>query len=126
MLRRTIGKAVSPNMTILSVHKLEKISVNAVCSVISPLTSVTPDKIGLVGDNGCGKHAVRMITGEIPHDAGEVVRTKDTRIGYGQHACADASRTLWDEVEAFFARLIAMENELGKSITGSARPRIPI
>ena len=103
-------------MTILSVHKLEK-NFGERCLFRDITFDVGDrDKIGLVGDNGCGKTTLfRMITGEIPHDAGEVVRTKDTRIGYmEQHACADASRTLWDEVESVFAPLIAMENELAQ------------
>ena len=103
-------------MTILSVHKLEK-NFGERCLFHDITFDVGDrDKIGLVGDNGCGKTTLfRMITGEIPHDAGEVVRTKDTRIGYmEQHACADASRTLWDEVESVFSPLIAMENELAQ------------
>lgn len=101
-------------MTILSVHKLEK-NFGERCLFRDITFDVGDrDKLGLVGDNGCGKTTLfRMITGEMPHDAGEVVRTKDTRIGYmEQHACSDASRTLWDEVESVFAPLIAMENEL--------------
>lgn len=101
-------------MTILSVHKLEK-NFGERCLFRDITFDVGDrDKVGLVGDNGCGKTTLfRMITGEMPHDAGEVVRTKDTRIGYmEQHACSDASRTLWDEVESVFAPLIAMENEL--------------
>ena len=72
------------------------------------------DKVGLVGDNGCGKTTLfRIITGETAADQGEVVRSKETRIGYlEQHACADPSRTLWDEVESVFAQVMAMEKEL--------------
>ncbi len=72
------------------------------------------DKIGLVGDNGCGKTTLfRMITGEMRIDEGEIVRAKEARIGYlEQHACRQAERTLWDEVQSVFAPLMAVEQEL--------------
>ena len=72
------------------------------------------DKIGLVGDNGCGKTTLlRILMGEEPSDGGEVVRYRDTVIGYmEQHTCREESRTLWDEVESVFAPVMAMEREL--------------
>ena len=72
------------------------------------------DKIGLVGDNGCGKTTLlRILMGEEPADGGEVVRYRDTVIGYmEQHTCREQSRTLWDEVESVFAPVMAMEREL--------------
>ncbi len=71
------------------------------------------DKIGLVGDNGCGKTTLfRLLTGEYAPDTGGVVRSRETRIGYmEQHVCTDGGRTLWDEVEAVFAPVMAMERE---------------
>ena len=41
------------------------------------------DRIGLVGPNGCGKTTLlRVITGEIPADAGHVTLASDCRLGY--------------------------------------------
>ncbi len=74
------------------------------------------DKIGLVGDNGCGKTTLlRILMGEERADGGEAVRFRDTRIGYmEQHTCREAGRTLWDEVESVFAPVMAMEAELSE------------
>lgn len=72
------------------------------------------DKIGLVGDNGCGKTTLlRILMGQEPTDGGEVVKYRDTVIGYmEQHTCRDGARTLWDEVESVFAPVMAVEQEL--------------
>ena len=74
------------------------------------------DKIGLVGDNGCGKTTLlRILMGEESADGGEVVKYRDTVIGYmEQHTCREESRTLWDEVESVFAPVMAMERELAE------------
>ncbi len=80
------------------------------------------DRIGLVGDNGCGKTTLlRILMGEERPDGGETVRFRDTRIGYmEQHTCRDANRTLWDEVESVFAPLKALEEELSRVNTALA------
>ncbi len=74
------------------------------------------DKIGLVGDNGCGKTTLlRILMGEESADGGEVVKYRDTVIGYmEQHTCREQSRTLWDEVESVFAPVMAMEREFAE------------
>ncbi len=72
------------------------------------------DRIGLVGDNGCGKTTLlRILMGQEEADGGEVVRYRDTVIGYmEQHTCSDGQRTLWNEAESVFAPVKALEERL--------------
>ncbi len=74
------------------------------------------DKIGLVGDNGCGKTTLlRILMGEESADDGQVVKYRGTAIGYmEQHTCREDSRTLWDEVESVFSPVMAVERELAE------------
>ena len=67
-----------------------------------------------MGDNGCGKTTLlRILMGEETADGGEVVGSRDARIGYmEQHTCRQADRSLWDEVESVFAPVMAVEREL--------------
>lgn len=72
------------------------------------------DKIGLVGRNGCGKTTLfRLMRGEIPADAGELVKSQDTVLGYmEQHVVRDSSVRMYDEVLSVFAPLLKLEEEL--------------
>ncbi len=71
-------------------------------------------RIGFVGANGCGKTTLfHILTGEMTPDEGQVVKLKNTRIGYmQQHMNGDASVTLFDDVLQVFAPLVALEAEL--------------
>lgn len=71
-------------------------------------------RIGLVGANGCGKTTLfHMLTGEMSPDEGQVVRLKNTRIGYmQQHTSGDAHTTLFNDVLSIFAPLMTLEHEL--------------
>ena len=101
-------------MTLLAAHALGKHFGERVLFENVTFDVGERDKIGLVGDNGCGKTTLfRLITGEMRIDEGEIVRSKEARIGYlEQHACRQADRTLWDEVQSVFAPLMAVEEEL--------------
>lgn len=101
-------------MTCLSVHALTKYFGERSLFAGVTFDIGERDKVGLVGDNGSGKTTLfRMLTGEMPADSGEIVRSREARVGYlEQHACSDQSRTLWDEAESVFAPLMRLEEEL--------------
>ena len=52
--------------------------------LVGVTVSVAPgEKVGLVGRNGCGKTSLlKILTGEINADAGEISRRRGLRIGY--------------------------------------------
>ncbi|HZJ78251.1 MAG TPA: ABC-F family ATP-binding cassette domain-containing protein [Clostridia bacterium] len=72
------------------------------------------DKVGLVGANGTGKTTLfKLIIGELEPVGGEIVKSKDTIVGYvEQHACGGSQKTLYYEMESVFAPLIQIEHEL--------------
>ena len=101
-------------MTALSVQNLQKyFGERALFSDLTFLVD-SKDRVGLIGENGCGKTTLfRMIIGEEPADGGQIICSKDTRIGYmEQHTCTQGNRTLWQEVESVFEPVKAVEQEL--------------
>ena len=74
------------------------------------------DKIGFVGVNGAGKSTlIKMITGEMDCDSGELIRSREARIGYlEQHPVSDSSRTVMDEILTVFSDIIEIEEELAR------------
>ena len=76
------------------------------------LTVENQDRIGLVGDNGCGKSTfLRILTGqEMPdafeHDEPVIAKAPNLRIGYlAQNAGLDGSKTVLEEMNSAFAPL---------------------
>ena len=70
--------------------------------------------VALVGPNGTGKTTLfRLITGELEPTAGQIVKSRNARLGYmEQHACASSRRTVYDEMLSVFDGLIRMEARL--------------
>ncbi len=83
------------------------------------LTIENQDRIGLVGDNGCGKSTfLRILTEEeLPdsyeHDDPQIAKMPGLRIGYlAQNAGLDGAKTVHEEMEDAFAPLLAAKAEM--------------
>lgn len=74
------------------------------------------DRIGLVGSNGSGKTTLfRLLIGEESTDSGEILLSKNTRIGYlEQHTLQNEAITVWEAVERVFEPIRRMERELAQ------------
>ena len=72
------------------------------------------EKMGLVGVNGCGKTTLmRIITGEMEADGGQVHKNKELRIGYlAQVDDIALTDTVWGALLRVFEPVIAMEKRL--------------
>ena len=83
----------------------------------------TGERLALVGANGCGKTTLlRLITGELAPEAGQVVLGKHVRLGYASQAAGDRNEaageiTVYDEALRVFAPVLTMEKEL-EQLTG--------
>ena len=67
--------------------------------------------------NGAGKTTLfRLITGEMEPTSGEAFLSKQARIGYlEQHACADETRSIYDEMLSVFQNVMQVERELNET-----------
>ena len=72
------------------------------------------DRIGIIGENGTGKTTLlRIITGELQPDEGEVTYSHNLTWGYlEQNAALDTARTVWQEMEDAYAPSLAAMAEL--------------
>src|SRR5262249_47901712 len=72
------------------------------------------DRIALVGPNGAGKSTLlRLLAGELAPDRGQVVRARTLRVGYlRQSQEFHEGSTLWQELLAPFADLLALRGQL--------------
>lgn len=101
-------------MALLTVHNLNKNFGERVLFDGVGFEVGDRDKIGLVGDNGCGKTTLfRILTGEYSPDRGGLAFSRDVRVGYmEQHAGVDEKCTLYEQTEKVFVPVIKMEHEL--------------
>jgi ATP-binding cassette subfamily F protein 3 len=75
------------------------------------------ERVGLVGLNGTGKSTLlRILTGAISPDAGEIEQARDASIGFlSQEATIDVERPIVEEVEGGDARLRAISLDLARA-----------
>lgn len=72
------------------------------------------EKVALVGINGAGKSTIlKMIVGELPTDAGQVILTKGKTLGYlAQHQAMKSGSTIYEEVRTSRPDILQMNQQL--------------
>jgi len=72
------------------------------------------EKVGMVGANGSGKTTIlRLITGQIRQDMGQVIRQRGLRIGYlPQEATFSGERTVLEEMHAGVENIFRLQGAL--------------
>ena len=72
------------------------------------------EKVGMVGPNGCGKTTIlRLITGQVRQDMGQVIRQKGLRIGYlPQEASFSGERTVLEEMHAGVEEIFRLQEAI--------------
>ncbi|MBO8171655.1 MAG: ABC-F family ATP-binding cassette domain-containing protein [Bacillaceae bacterium] len=72
------------------------------------------ERVGLVGVNGAGKSTLlKIITGMMSADSGEIIKQKETTVGYlAQNTGLNSRTTIWEEMMQVFAPLKKMEHQL--------------
>lgn len=101
-------------MILLQTQNIAKsFSANPVLSNINMVLQ-SGERIGLVGVNGAGKSTLlKIITGQMLQDEGDIIKAKDTTIGYlAQDSGLDTDRTIWDEMMLVFSHFKEKEAEL--------------
>ncbi|MBE5802070.1 MAG: ATP-binding cassette domain-containing protein [Clostridiales bacterium] len=114
-------------MILISVQDLEKsFGTHEVLRGVS-FSLQKGEKMGLVGVNGCGKSTLmRILTGELESDGGQVHKNKDLRIGYlAQVDDIALTDTVWGALLRVFEPVLAMErrlSELENEMAGETDP----
>ncbi len=72
------------------------------------------EKVAIVGANGTGKSTLlKIITGELSPDTGDVILAKDSTLGYlAQHNDSASENTIYDELLSVKQELLNMENSI--------------
>ncbi len=112
-------------MPLVSFHRVVKYH-GAQCVLQDIDWSIEPGHhVGLIGSNGTGKTTMlRLITGDLSPDEGEVSRRRDIRIGYlTQDARLDSANSVLDEALSTFERIHKLESRLREAENALERAR---
>lgn len=101
-------------MSALSVHRISKYFGDRCLFDNLTFDVGEHDRIGLVGSNGSGKTTLfRLLIGEESTDSGDILLSKNTRIGYlEQHTLQNEGITIWEAIERVFEPIRRIESEL--------------
>ncbi len=72
------------------------------------------EKVAIVGNNGAGKSTLlKIMIGELSSDEGEVIRAKDTTLGYlAQHQELSSDRTIYEEMLEVKKEVLALQEQI--------------
>ena len=77
------------------------------------LTVAEGEKVGLIGVNGAGKSTLfKIITGELPHDGGQIVLKQNASVGYMRQTIESSPNTVYEELAGAFEHIVALEQDL--------------
>lgn len=84
------------------------------------------DRVALVGRNGVGKSTLlKIISGEMSYDSGEIIMPKDLTIGYlEQQTDLESDATIWDEMMTIFIHFREQEAQLRRLEAQMADPGV--
>ncbi len=94
---------------LLTIQNLQKsYGADVILSNVSAVVD-KQDKIGIIGENGAGKTTLmKILTGNLPQDKGEVVFAKGTFKGYlEQNSALNPRFTVYDEMKSVYAKELA-------------------
>ena len=99
---------------ILACHNLEKSFGDQVIVRHGSFHIEEHEKAALTGLNGAGKSTIlKMITGELAADSGEIILAKGKKLGYlSQHPMTNSTRTIYEEMETAKQYLIDLEIQI--------------
>lgn len=102
---------------ILACHNLEKSFGDQVIVRHGSFHIEDHEKAALTGLNGAGKSTIlKMITGELSADSGEIILAKGKKLGYlAQHPMSDSTRTIYEEMRTSKQYLIDLEEQIRKT-----------
>ena len=72
------------------------------------------EKVAIIGNNGAGKSTLlKIIIGELSSDEGEVIRAKDTTLGYlAQHQELSSERSIYEEMLEVKKDVLALQDQI--------------
>lgn len=75
------------------------------------------EKMAIVGINGAGKSTLlKIIVDELAPDSGEIIRSRDTTLGYlSQQQDLTSGNSIWDEVLSVKADILALEQNIRRT-----------
>ncbi len=101
-------------MSVISAHELTMEFLDRVLFEQASFSIEERDKVGLIGNNGTGKTTLfKLIAGIYEPADGGLFVSSSAKLGYvEQHACADFSKTAYEEMLSVFDSLMETEREL--------------